>query len=121
VLVFRGNGGRGLLGEALTARGAQVEFVTAYRRFCPDIDAGPLLARAKSGRLDVIVMSSSEGVQNFVRIVGPAGMSVLRGVPVLASHPRIAHAAREAGFADVTECFPGDAGVMGALEQMGTA
>lgn len=115
VAVFRGDGGRDLLGETLLARGARVRHVTCYRRRRPAVDPAPLLAKAREGRLDGLVLTSSEGVANLAALVGDAGMAVLARVPVFAPHPRIAEGARRAGFATVVVTAPGDAGVVGAL------
>ncbi len=43
VVIFRGVGGRDLLGEALAARGARVEYAECYRRVRPRADPSPLL------------------------------------------------------------------------------
>lgn len=116
VLILRGDGGRELLGERLIERGASVDRVTCYRRFCPDADAAPLLGLAREGRLDAITLTSSEGVRNFVTMLGADGVEVLKHVPVFAPHPRIASFAREDGFVDVVVTAPGDAGLLAALE-----
>lgn len=116
VAIFRGDGGRNLLGETLVARGAQVHYVTCYRRHCPDIDPFPLLQRAQRGEIDAITLTSSEGVHNLVEMVGRGGLEALTAIPVFAPHPRIAGFAREAGFTDVVETAPGDAGLMEAIE-----
>jgi len=42
ILIFRGEGGRELLGKALSARGARVEHAVCYRRVRPDADRGAL-------------------------------------------------------------------------------
>ncbi len=116
VVVFRGDGGRDLLGETLRARGARVDYVTCYRRSCPALDPAPLLALAAKGRLDAITLTSSEGVGNLVAMVGPEGLAALRPIPVFVPHPRIAAHARDAGFACVIETPPGDAGLLASLE-----
>jgi len=116
VAIFRGDGGRDLLGETLRARGARVTYVTCYRRFRPDVDPQPLLELARSGRLDAITLTSSEGVANMVAMVGPAGLSALHSVAMFVPHPRIAAHARAAGFARVVETPPGDDGIVAALE-----
>ncbi len=55
ILICRGDGGRELLGETLSARGAQVDYLTCYRRSQPTLDPAPLMpgleeARAIVGR-----------------------------------------------------------------------
>jgi len=116
VVIFRGDGGRELLGETLAKRGARVRHVTCYRRRLPAKDPSPLLEAAAGGGLDALVLTSSEGVGNLLALVGEPGRVLLAGVPVFVPHPRIAAAAREAGFERVVLTGPGDAGVLGALE-----
>ena len=117
VLIFRGDGGRDLLADTLRSYGAVVEFVPCYRRFRPSLDATPLIAAAREGRLDALLLTSSEGVGNLTAMLGEEGVALLRAVPVFASHPRIAARARTAGFRSVVETEAGDRGLMRALEQ----
>jgi len=116
IVIFRGDGGRDLLGETLRAYGADVEYVSCYRRFQPDQDPAPLLDLARRGALDAITLTSSEGVAKLVAIVGAEGLRLLCPVPIFAPHPRIAAHARAAGFVCVVETGPGDEGLIGALE-----
>ncbi|MDX5363334.1 MAG: uroporphyrinogen-III synthase [Pseudazoarcus pumilus] len=116
LVVFRGDGGRDLLGEVLRQRGAEVEYVTVYRRYCPDTDAHALMAAAQSGGLDAIVLTSSEGVRNLASMLGPDGLQALCEVTVFAPHPRIAGFALEAGFRRVVETDAGDGGILAGLE-----
>ncbi|MBA4741377.1 MAG: uroporphyrinogen-III synthase [Azoarcus sp.] len=113
VLVLRGDGGRELLGEELTRRGAQVEHASVYRRFCPDANANELL---KADRLDALVLTSSEGVRNLACMLGPDALAKLNAVTVFAPHPRIAGSAFDAGFRSVVETDSGDAGIVRGLE-----
>lgn len=115
VIVFRGDGGRDLLGEVLTRRGAAVEYVTAYRRYCPQADPTPLLEAARDGALDAIVLTSSEGVRNLVHMLG-GDCAELCDVTVFVPHPRIAGFALDAGFRRVVETDAGDAGILSGLE-----
>ncbi|WP_408003473.1 uroporphyrinogen-III synthase [Pseudothauera nasutitermitis] len=115
VLVLRGDGGRDLLGDTLRARGARVEYVTCYRRVLPKVDADTLRSAAVRGELDAISLTSSEGVRNLLDLLGGALPAALAGVPAFASHPRIADAACEAGFARVIDTPPGDAALLDAL------
>ena len=115
VVIFRGDGGRELLGETLVERGAGVRHVTCYRRRIPNADPRPLVDAAREGRLDAMVLTSSEGVANLRAMLRPEDWPALVAVPAVVPHPRIAEAARQAGFAAVLECGPGDAGVLAAL------
>ena len=116
VVVFRGDGGRDLLGEVLAQRGAEVEYVTVYRRYCPETDSRDLIAAAQSDALDAIVLTSSEGVRNLETMLGPDGLRALCEVAVFVPHPRIAGFALEAGFRRVVETDAGDAGIVAGLE-----
>ena len=103
ILIVRGEGGRELLAESLTARGGEVEYLECYRRVVPRADPAPLLA--KWDEVDAVTVSSSEAVDNLVGLLG-AGR--LAGKPLFANHPRVAERAREAGIAEVIVAGPGD-------------
>lgn len=108
VVIFRGDGGRELLRDTLSARGARVETVTCYRRGKPGFDAAELNAIAQRGEVAAIIITSSEGLRNFCAHLGEAGSAWLRATPLVVPHPRIAAAARELGFAQVVQVPPGD-------------
>ena len=116
VVILRGNGGRELLAEVLTARGAKVEYVVCYERKPPSGDAGDLVTMAAEGGLDAMTFTSSEGLRNLVSLIGPAGVKCLRRIPVFAAHHRIAALARQSGFESVFDTDPGDEGLLQALE-----
>jgi uroporphyrinogen-III synthase len=116
VVIFRGNGGRELLAEALRARGAAVEVVECYRRERPQADARPLLAAWARGEVDAVTVTSSEGLRNLFALLGAAGEAPLRATPLFVPHPRIAAVARELGCARVIACDAGDSGLIAALE-----
>lgn len=116
VVIFRGDGGRDLFGSELSQRGAEVEYVTAYHRFCPDTDCADLIALARAGDIDAMVLTSSEGVRNLADMLGEKGMTAVDGIPVYAPHSRIAGFALEAGFRRVVETDGGDAGIIRGLE-----
>lgn len=116
IVIFRGDGGRELLGDTLTARGARVDYVECYRRARPQADATPLLAAWAAGALHAVTITSSEGMRNLYEMVGEAGRARLCGTPVFAPHPRIAAVARELGCRRVIDTAPGDDGLMDALQ-----
>ena len=115
VVIFRGDGGRELLGDTLRNRGATVDYVECYRRARPAADAGPLVRALERGEIDAIAVSSSEGLRNLLEMVGDAGRAPLRRTPLFAPHARIAAGARGLGCERVVETAPGDDGIVAAL------
>lgn len=117
VVIFRGEGGREMLGDSLTARGAQVEYAECYRRGKPDIDAAPLLHRWARGEVQAVTVTSSETLHNLFDLLGKLGQQWLKKTPLFAPHARIAAAARNLGLEQVTETPAGDDGLwMGIIE-----
>ena len=115
VVIFRGDGGRELLGDTLAARGARVDYIECYRRTRPDADAAPLLQAWAGDALHAVTITSSEGLRNLFAMVGQSGQLRLQQTPVFAPHPRIAAVARELGCNAVIDTAPGDDGLMDAL------
>ena len=106
VLVVRGEDGRDWLAEQLRASGAEVAFVAAYRRQRPRLDApsSALLAAALAAPAQHLwVFSSSEALTHLQALAPDADWSRASAV---ASHPRIAEAARRAGFGRVDRVAP---------------
>ena len=115
VVIFRGDGGRELLGETLLKRGASVEYVECYSRIKPNSDIAPLLLAWATGRINAITITSSEGLRNLCDMVGEAGQAPLKKTPLFASHERIVQAARKLGFSQVILTPAGDDGLMEGL------
>jgi len=109
VLVVRGEDGRDWLAETLRGRGAEVEFVAAYRRHAPQ--PGPegraLLAAAMAApAAHLWLFSSSEALGHLRTLAPAANWGAARAA---ASHPRIVQAARELGFGQVLLAAPAPA------------
>lgn len=117
IVIFRGDGGRELLGDTLTARGATIEYAECYRRSRPNLDTAPLLKAWARSELHAIIVTSSEGLRNLFDMVGKLGQTWLRKTPVFAPHARIAETARALGMTAVIETEPGDEGIVARLEQ----
>lgn len=102
-LIVRGEGGREWLADTLRAEGAEVSFVTAYRRSAPRLgeQGSRLLGQALAlPDAHLWLLSSSEAVQQLPALL--AGQSLARS-QALATHPRIAATARDIGFGRVDE------------------
>jgi uroporphyrinogen-III synthase len=106
VRVVRGEDGRDWLADVLRERGAQLEFLAAYRRVPPQLDdAGrALLAAACSQPAQHLWLFSSSQAVGWLRSLAPAA-DWSRSLAV-ASHPRIAQAARDLGFGQVQFSAP---------------
>lgn len=115
VVVFRGDGGRELLGDTLKARGAMVDYVTCYRRGRPDLDPAPLIRLWNDGMLSAATVTSSEGLRNLYDMVGKLGQTWLRKTPTFVPHERIAEQAGILGLQNVTLTGPGDDGLVAGL------
>ena len=99
VLIVRGEGGRPLLGDTLTRRGARVEYLEVYRRVCPETDVGPLLAQWD--RVDLVTATSNQILDNLLRLFGEAGRGTLQATPLLVISRRTEDRARSLGWARV--------------------
>ena len=115
IVIFRGEGGRGLLADTLVTRGAVIEYAECYRRGRPQVDAAPLLKAWASGELHAIAVTSSEGLRNLFDLVGKPGQAQLKNTPVFVLHPRIELTARELGVVDVVLTGQGDAKLVHGL------
>ncbi len=117
IAIFRGNGGRELLREELTKRGATVDTITAYHRRAPTTPPTGLIELIHAKKLTAISAMSSDAVANLVAIMPKAEHAALFALPLYASHERIAETATKAGFRNVIATQAGDAGLITALLQ----
>ena len=115
VLIFRGGGGREVLGDTLAERGAEVDYVDCYRRVKPEQRVGGLLAAWREGRIDAVTLTSTEGLDNLWAVLGDEGRAKLTQTPTFVPHPRIAERARALGLREVIVSAPADSGLVAAL------
>ncbi|OOZ36577.1 uroporphyrinogen-III synthase [Solemya velesiana gill symbiont] len=99
VLIFRGNGGRALLGEALQERGAVVDYAEVYQRLCPDRDPAELLNRWTD--IDLVTATSNEILDNLCTLLGEQGRDLLLAMPLVVVSERMRAHARGLGFRQV--------------------
>ncbi|WP_137896840.1 uroporphyrinogen-III synthase [Ramlibacter sp. 2FC] len=122
VLIVRGSdaqgrgAGRDWLAQQLAAAGVAVDQVLAYRRLPPALDAAQLALAGQAARDgSVWLFSSSEAIAQLLRCLPAQDWSRARA---LATHPRIAEAARRAGFGVVCESRPALAEVVASIESL---
>lgn len=108
--------GRDWFAARLVEQGAAVEFLVTYQRRAPPFSANALaLVQVAAVDGSVWLFSSSEAVTNLVALA--AGQS-WRQARALATHPRIAQAARAAGFGSVWESRPAIGDVLASIESL---
>ena len=116
VVIFRGDGGRELLGDTLKERGASVDYAACYQRVKPQQDIAMLLA----ARPDAITVTSSEAL-GYLHIMlreqlsDPTAYAGLMAMPLFVPHTRIAEAAHQQGWQVVIETAAGDDGLLEGL------
>ncbi|HRN07925.1 MAG TPA: uroporphyrinogen-III synthase, partial [Ottowia sp.] len=122
VLIVRGAGsdgvaaGRDWLVAQLTAAGARVDQVAAYRRLAPTLDVAQR-TRATAAAADgtLWLFSSSEAIINLRQCLPDVDWRAARA---LVTHPRIGDAARAAGFGAVHDTRPTLDAVAASIESM---
>jgi uroporphyrinogen-III synthase len=116
IALFRGNGGRELLAQTLTARKAQVVEISCYQRRGPERDSAEFLRRLTAGSLAALTLSSSEALRHLLQLsAAPDFQSAVRARPLFVAHPRIAEQAKEAGFQQIILTAPTDEGLLAGL------
>ena len=101
VLIVKGQGGRTALADTLSKRGAVVDDLSCYQRKCPPLAAGELARKITSRGIQLILISSGEGLRNMLTLLSPAETIKLCVVPLIVPSDRVAKMAEEAGFSRV--------------------
>ena len=115
-LVGESGVGRDWLAQRLTDAGVKVDFVVAYQRGAPIWDADQhALATAAASDGSVWLFSSAEALVHLQGLLPAHDWSAARAV---ATHPRIAAAARAVGFGVVAQARPVFADVLASIESL---
>jgi uroporphyrinogen-III synthase len=118
IIVFRGEGGRERIKEALEERGARVEYAECYRRVRPRADIGPLLARWRGGGIQAVSALSAETLRNFVAMAGGEAHSLMASTTLVVPHAAIAADPEARRFARVEIAGHGAEGLIEALSRI---
>ncbi len=97
-VIFRGDGGREFLADTLRERGAEVEYVQAYRRLQPSCDISALLQRWQAGEIDMVLVNSAESLENLFEMLGERGRGLLTSTQLLVASDRMLPLAVKLGF-----------------------
>ncbi|HET9112380.1 MAG TPA: uroporphyrinogen-III synthase [Burkholderiales bacterium] len=115
IVIFRGDGGREILGDMLTERGAEIVYAECYRRSRPDVNAGNLMRRWSRNEINAVTITSSEGLRNLYDILGKLGRQWLKSTPVFVPHERILVVAQELGLSHGILTESGDEGLIAGM------
>lgn len=102
IVIFRGVGGRELLGNTLTARGAAVTYAECYRRVRPSADAGELIDAWRHGEIQIVSLTSAAGLRNLYDMIGETGRGWLLDTPVVVLSQAQATICRDFGWRAAT-------------------
>lgn len=118
IVIFRGDGGREVLGHTLAARGAEVEYAECYRRAKPTADSTVLMRRWARGGIDAVTVTSVAGLRNLFDLVGKLGQQWLIKTPTVVISERMAEVCRELGYKSppLVADEASDEGILRALE-----
>ena len=116
VMIFRGLGGREVLADTLASRGARIIFAESYQRYNPQTDTQLLNQLWQHGKLDAIVVTSSEAMRNLLDLA--AKSEWLHHVTLCVNHARIAELPTQLGLKVVVATAPGDDAMLQSLAQL---
>lgn len=97
IIIFKGEGGRDLLVDTLITRGANVFSANVYKRIIPEHYEPLTKSTLKS--IDVILISSGEGLHNLLRMTEEK--DALMALKLIVPGERCALIARELGFKSI--------------------
>jgi uroporphyrinogen-III synthase len=98
IIIFRGEGGRELLGDTLVKRGAQVEYANVYRRALPDLDKKKLLQPWMQADNRAVIVTSREGLDNLITLLDAEARKRLRQTPIVVISERMLDKTHEHGI-----------------------
>lgn len=113
IMIFRGDGGRELLGDTLKQRGASVEYATCYQRSKSSQKTEDLFVQGEVP--DALTVSSSEALTHLWEMLSESERRKIASIPLFVPHQRIANVAQQQGWQQVVQTPSGDDGVVSSL------
>ena len=101
ITIFRGEGGRELLADNLTSRGASVDYCEMYKRQHPSYSSEQF-EQALGDNLTAILFASGETLENFYRHIQRDRLqAAVENVPIIVPSERIKVLAEHYGFKNI--------------------
>ena len=112
-LIVRGEGGRDELAVTLLSRGANVDYLDVYKRTIPGIDSSLVNLLIAQDKLDVITVTSGEGLKNLLIMLEEKIQQRLFEVSLVVVSDRIRQIAADIGFKRIAVTHdPSDAAIL---------
>lgn len=120
VIIVRGESGRELLANTLKDRGADVRFLSAYRREIFAASADEIASVDNSfcrGDIDCVTIMSVETLENLLQLLPDSSLTALRQTPLVAPGARVIQTAMELvpGISAIMASGPKAADMLNAL------
>ncbi len=106
ILILRGVGGRELLAEILTARGAIVDYYQPYQRVAINLNGALVVNQWQQQKINGAIISSMELLERLLEIVPQSELGWLKTITIYAPSKRITEQASLAGWSNV-KILPG--------------
>lgn len=113
IMLFRGIGGRDLLADSLTERGAKVTFAESYQRINPQTSCSMLEQLWRKQQLHAIVVTSSEAMRYLLQMAGDEIW--LKSCVICVNHARVAEPALALGLQIEVAKASGDEAMLALL------
>ena len=97
ILIIRGKGGRELLANTLSSRGANIEYLEVYERKLPSTDASTLVTTWQQ-QVNLVLATSNQLLDNLVTLVKQDGQQNLINTPLVVISNRMHEHATQLGF-----------------------
>ncbi|MEK9807590.1 MAG: uroporphyrinogen-III C-methyltransferase, partial [Halieaceae bacterium] len=101
IVIVKGEGGRGLLADTLSDRGAAVTEFVCYRRLPADVDAADFCWHLCREESLVFQASSAETLERLSALLGEGGQPNLLDSPVIVPSARVAEVASALGWSRI--------------------
>lgn len=98
ILIFRGRGGRELLKNTLSKRGAHVDYAELYQRTMPIQKSNALDQYWKRNAIDIVTVTSNQALDNLFILAGKSGKENLVTTPIVVISQRMVQNALEKGI-----------------------
>ncbi len=118
IVIFRGNGGRELLSQTLSARGALVQIIEVYQRCLPALDS-LMVEKIESWcntPFHVIITTSADSLYNLVQLLGNT-VDKFTEIPLVVVGERMQKLAKELSFKNpIVATSADDASIINVLK-----